>query len=149
MAYNDFNRLQWIEDPLVDTVHQGAHGATMVEAGGIILISVGPLRGVEGTLDDREEHVNERILYTIELMRNKAHQMQIALLISAARHLKDLRLQHQVGIIADAVVGSIERGDQGSQLVIEKAKRLPVLQCRFDPRGPGRLGNLLEQGQLE
>ena len=73
-----------------------------------------PFTGVEDVLDDLEQDINERVLQTVELMRNETDQVEMTIVIRPTRDLKDLRFQHRVGIVAYPVMRQVQGGDDGA-----------------------------------
>ena len=118
---NGLNRLQRAHRALLDTGHECLYRTAMLRACRIIRVLVVPFAGIEYVLDDFEQDIHKRVLQTVELMRDEAHQMEIPIVIRPTRDLKHLGFQHRVGIVAYPVRRQVQRGNDGSQLLVEQA----------------------------
>jgi hypothetical protein len=134
---------------LVNTFHEGPRCLALPLTRGIILLFVLPFTGVKRRLDDRKQDVDERILEAVKLMRNETDQVEMAILIDSTNDLKDLGFEHGVGIVAESVRGQVQGCNNRTELGVEELECVPVVERRSDLRRFCRLGNGLQECQLE
>ena len=66
------------------------------------------LSGVHRSLNGLYDDLNHGIMATVILVHDKGQEMQIPILVGAASKLENFRLEHTVGIIANAGMQQVE-----------------------------------------
>ena len=105
--------------------------------------------GIQRSLNDLQQHLNERILQAVKLVCDEANQMQIAVILGPLSDLESASFEDGIGIISQPFLGKIQRDNNQGHVIVEQPERLPIFQGRFNLRGFCRLGNLLKECQLE
>jgi hypothetical protein len=75
---------------------------------------------MEGALHREQEDIDENVVETEELMRNEAHEVEMAIIVGPTGNLEDARFKHSIGIIPYALRGQIEGVHHRLHLMIER-----------------------------